>query len=131
MEEWLLARAKVGEKFQYRVTSEEREHQARPSSAASVDRRAYRHRRRAASECRKLMTFVFLFSSLAVNYHLLQIPRVAPPFPGPDAEVLVLTGPRKLGGRSWWSVRTVECLLGLVLQAPGARGGLAIDCRVQ
>lgn len=42
MEEWLLARARVGEKYQY--TREE----PRPSSAASVDRR--RQRRRATSE---------------------------------------------------------------------------------
>ena len=44
MEEWLLARARVGEKYQY--TREE----PRPSSAASVDRR--RQRRRATSECK-------------------------------------------------------------------------------
>ena len=45
MEEWLLARARVGEKYQYTGPREE----PRPSSAASVDRR--RQRRRAASEC--------------------------------------------------------------------------------
>ena len=45
MEEWLLARARVGEKYQYTGAREE----PRPSSAASVDRR--RQRRRAASEC--------------------------------------------------------------------------------
>jgi len=44
MEEWLLARARVGEKYHYTGPREE----PRPSSAASVDRR--RQRRRAASE---------------------------------------------------------------------------------
>merc|ERR1719397_433579 len=45
MEEWLLARARVGEKYQY--TGQPRE-EPRPSSVASVDRR--RQRRRATSE---------------------------------------------------------------------------------
>ena len=48
MEEWLLARARVGEKYQY--TGQQPREEPRPSSAASVDRR--RQRRRAASECK-------------------------------------------------------------------------------
>ena len=54
MEEWLLARARVGEKYQYTGAREE----PRPSSAASVDRR--RQRRRAASEC-ELKSFYHCF----------------------------------------------------------------------
>ena len=50
MEEWLLARARVGEKYQYTGAREE----PRPSSAASVDRR--RQRRRAASECKPTLS---------------------------------------------------------------------------
>ena len=50
MEEWLLARARVGEKYQYTGAREE----PRPSSAASVDRR--RQRRRAASECKSTLS---------------------------------------------------------------------------
>ena len=59
MEEWLLARARVGEKYQY--TGQPRE-EPRPSSAASVDRR--RQRRRAASECEsKTLSSLFPSSS--------------------------------------------------------------------
>ena len=50
MEEWLLARARVGEKYHYTGPREE----PRPSSAASVDRR--RQRRRAASECKPIQS---------------------------------------------------------------------------
>ena len=50
MEEWLLARARVGEKYHYTGPREE----PRPSSAASVDRR--RQRRRAASECKSIQS---------------------------------------------------------------------------
>ena len=57
MEEWLLARARVGEKYQYTGPREE----PRPSSAASVDRR--RQRRRAASECESTLVSPFPPSS--------------------------------------------------------------------
>ena len=46
MDEWLVARAKIGALYQYTT-----ERQERPISVASMDRRTTRMRKRANSEC--------------------------------------------------------------------------------
>ena len=115
MEEWLLARARVGEKYQY--TGQPRE-EPRPSSAASVDRR--RQRRRAASEC-KSKTLSSLFSSSSQPPP--QTLRPGRAFPGWGGEVQAQTEREGQGTRSrassrsssrWscrgtWGARTAGC----------------------
>ena len=115
MEEWLLARARVGEKYQY--TGQPRE-EPRPSSAASVDRR--RQRRRAASEC-KSTPYHHRF-----HPHHLNPPQTLRPgraFPGWGGEVQARTEREGRGTQSrasfrsssrWscrgtWGARTAGC----------------------
>ena len=79
MEEWLLARARVGEKYHYTGPREE----PRPSSAASVDRR--RQRRRAASECKPIQSELLILNSYSNLFpQTLKLGRV---FPGWGGEV--------------------------------------------
>ena len=129
MEDWLLARARVGEKFQYKVTSQDKEPPARPSSAASVDRRVCRHRRRAASECKSSAPYTPHLSDKLLP----QTQKAEPHCLGLADVVLVLTGPGDRGeGRQWSSVRTVGCLvITLALRGRGVRGGWATGYSAQ
>ena len=84
MEEWLLARARVGEKYHYTGPREE----PRPSSAASVDRR--RQRRRAASECKSIQSDDLngnFSSSILIKNLFSQTLKLGRVFPGWGGEV--------------------------------------------